>query len=45
MNDKRDATDRLETIVSLAEQIIAKARAAQEAVVEVVAEAPERTEE
>ncbi len=48
MSDKREANDRLETIVSLAEQIIAKAKAAQAAVgevAEITAEPPERTNE
>lgn len=46
MSEKRDAADRLETIVSLAQQIIDKAKAAQAAVGQVVAnEPPERTSE
>lgn len=48
MTDRRDANDRLDTIVALAEQIIAKAKAAQAAVAEVAAppvEPPERMQE
>jgi hypothetical protein len=44
MTDKRDANERLETIVALAEQIIAKAKAAQSALPQIV-EPPERTQE
>ncbi len=45
MNDKRDANERLEAIVSLSERIIAIAKAAQDAVAQVAEPPPERTNE